>query len=387
VRELVERAEKLNSELPEIESTRGWLALESNALPEAVTHFKAAIARDPDNAISHSRLGIAYGLLAQPRDALEQQTRAAELDPHDFIPVMYRCIELQDLGQFDEAARACARTRELAPDSAWGPFVTSWLENGRGDLPEAIRWTIAANTLEPSNAPIVYYRIDLLLTLHLIEPARSAASTLGTTDEARVRLIQASLALAEHGHAGLANYLAHVRADALDVLTTRFETVRVYHTAGDLTRARAALQKLFDAPDFKDADLYGTEQIRNGFSPATIAAGALIASGERERAVKILDGFDEMLDRLEQNGWANYGVDSLRAESLALRGDGDGAMRSLRRAVDRGWRGAWRAKEEPYLASLRDRRDFQELLSEVEARNASMRARYLNLNDPNRPSP
>ena len=165
----------------------------------------------------------------------------------------------------------------------------------------------------------------------------------------------------------------------LDVPVTRFEAVRLYHTAGDLSRARAALQTLFDARGFNEADLYGTEQIRNGFSPALIAAGVLFASGYRERAVKMLDGLDALLDRLEANGWASYGVDSLRAESLALRGNGDSAMHSLRRAVDRGWRGAWRAREDPYLATLRDRPDFQELLKDVEARNASMRARYLDV--------
>jgi len=382
VREFVGHAERLRPNLPEIESTKGWLALESHALPEAVTHFNAAIVRDPDNAISHSRLGIVYALLAQPRESLEQQTRAAELDPHDFIPPMYRCVQLQDLGQFDEAARACARARELAPDSAWGPFVTSWLENGRGDLPEAIRWTIEANKLEPSNASILFYRIDLLLTLHLIEPARAAASTLGTTDEARARLIQASIAFAEHGHAGLANYLAQVGTDAIDAPATRFEVVRLCHTVGDLKRARTVLQKVFDSPGFEDTDLYDTEQIRNGFSPAIIAAGALFAVGEREHAGKILDGFETLLDRLEANGWATYGIDSLRAESRALRGDGDAAMHALRRAVDRGWRGAWRAREEPYLAALRERGDFQELIRDVEARNTSMRARYLSLTAP-----
>lgn len=375
----VGRAEKISPELPEIESTRGWLAFESNELPEAVTHLKAAIAQNPNDAISHSRLGIVYGLLAQPRDALQAQTRAAELDPHDFIAPMYLCIQLQELGQFDEASRACARSRELAPDNAWGPLVTSWLEDGRGDLPEAIRWTLEANKLEPSNASIVFLRIDLLLTLNLIEPARAAATTLGTTDEARARLIQASLALAEHGQAGLKSYLAIVSIDAVDEPATRLDAVRLYHTAGDITRARKVLKKLVDVPDFDTADLYQTETIRSGYSAAIIVGGALLATGERDRAVKILDGLEALLDRLETNGWATYGIDSLRAESLALRGDGDGAMRSLRRAVDRGWRGAWRAKEEPYLASLRERSDFQELIKDVEARNASMRARSVNL--------
>jgi len=374
VRKLLEQAERLSPDLAEVESTRGWLALESNALQDAITHLNTAIARNPNDAVTHSRLGIVYGLLAQPRDALEQQTRAAELDPHDFIPPMYRCIQLQELGQFDEAARACARTRELAPENVWGLFVTSWLEDGRGDIPEAIRWTREASKLEPSNASIVLYRIDLLLMLHLVAPARAAASDLGTTDEARERLIQASLALAERGRDGLKAYLSREGTEALDVPATRYEAMRLYHTAGEITRLRTAIQKVFDSPEFTEAGLYDAEQVRNGFSPAIILAGALFATGETKRAARILDGLDEMLDRLEKNGWANYGIDSLRAESLALRGQGDAAMRALQRAVDRGWRSSWRAKEEPYLDSLRNRNDFQALLKDVEARNALMRA-------------
>ena len=65
---------------------------------------------------------------------------------------MYRCLMLQDLGQYDEAARACARMRTLTRKNYWGAFVTSWLEYGRGDLLEALRWSAEAARLEPGQA-------------------------------------------------------------------------------------------------------------------------------------------------------------------------------------------------------------------------------------------
>jgi len=64
-------------------------------------------------------------------------------------------------------------------------------------------------------------------------------------------------------------------------------------------------------------------------------------------------------NRLEDNGWANQGLDSLRAQSLALRGQPDAAMRSLQRAVARGWRSASTAQAYPYLAVLWEREDFK----------------------------
>jgi len=48
--------------------------------------------------------------------------------------------------------------------------------------------------------------------------------------------------------------------------------------------------------------------------------------------------------------------------------------------VARGWRSASTAQTYPYLASLWEREDFKSLMKEVEARNAEMRARFLELN-------
>ena len=121
----------------------------------------------------------------------------------------------------------------------------------------------------------------------------------------------------------------------------------------------------------------GTEQIRVEHSSALICAGVLLATGDRAEGLRLLEELDQLLDRLEKNGWANPGLDSIRAQSLAMRGQGDAAMRSLQRAVARGWRNAPNAQTDPYLSSLWERDDFRELMKEVEARNAEMRARFL----------
>ena len=57
------------------------------------------------------------------------------------------------------------RARELGPDNFWGPFVTSWLKYGRGDIPEGIRWTGTRPRIEPSQSLVAYYRIEFLLIL------------------------------------------------------------------------------------------------------------------------------------------------------------------------------------------------------------------------------
>jgi len=370
-------AEKINPQLPELLAAKGWLASELGDYTAAESHLHAALSLNPSDAISSARLGDVYDQLGQPRESLESYTRAAELDPLDFLPQMYRCIELQELGLFDEAERACARARGLAPDNFWGPFVTSWLKYGRGDIPQAIHWTNEANRIEPSQSGVAYYRIEFLLILGLTAEARETSSQLVTNDDVRTWRNSASLALIEHGQTGLRAFLqreGNVKLDGMDAL---IDAVRFNHTAGDLDSARRALQEIFALPGFDERELVNSAQVFNGYSPAVICAGVLMETGERDRALRMLSDLDSLLDRLERNGWNNHGLYSLRAESLALRGEGDAAMQSLHRAVARGWRMSWRAQAEPYLASLWARDDFKALIKDVEARNASMRARYL----------
>ena len=123
------------------------------------------------------------------------------------------------------------------------------------------------------------------------------------------------------------------------------------------------------------------------FASAPKVAAVLLATGDRTEGLRLLDGLDAMLDRLEKNGMANQGLDSIRADALALRGQPDAAMRSLQRAVARGWRSAWKAQTDPYLSTLWEREDFKNLMREVEARNAEMRARFLKISTPTAPTP
>jgi DNA-binding winged helix-turn-helix (wHTH) protein/TolB-like protein/Flp pilus assembly protein TadD len=376
VEALLEKAGKLNPDVAELYAAKGWLAIEADRYEDAENHLRRALQINPSDANTHSRLGILFEKLGRPRDALEQHTRAAELDPAQFVPPMYRCMLLQDLGQFAEAARACARARELAPTNYWPSFVTSWLEVSRGDLYEGLVWGEAAAKMDPNEGRLAFNNIDLMLSLRLVSEARAAASAVVTSDEARVRLYQASIELAEHGPAGLREYLRESGTAALTESSIANEAVRLYQIAGDLDKASAALESIRSTEEYSDRDLFNPSQIRAAHAPALVFASLLFARGDREEGTELLDKLDGMLDRAEKNGVVHYGLDSLRAESLAVRGKPDEAMRSLRRAVTRGWREAWRAETGPYFASLRERDDFKALIREVEARNDEMRARF-----------
>jgi len=380
VAQLLATAEKMNADMPQLVAVKGWFAIERKAYDEAERLLLDAIARNPGDAVANGRLGNLYESLGRPRDALGRFTRAAELDPMYFVYPMNRCLMLQDLGQNDEAARACARTRTLSRDNYWGAYVTSWLELGRGDLLEALRWSTEAARLEPGQAAPAFDRTDTLLTLRLVAQAREALRHIVSTDEARMQLMRANVELAEHGPAGLRAYLDDSGTAALSSPSVGVDAMRVYHVAGDLKNARQALDKLRAAPGYQEIDLYDPMQVRVAHSSALICAAVLLDTGDRAEGLRLLDVLDAFLARLEKHGWANHGLDLIRAQSLALRGQPDAAMRALQRAVARGWRNAWRAQTDPYLSALWEREDFKSLMKEVEARNAEMRARFLKIN-------
>jgi TolB-like protein/DNA-binding winged helix-turn-helix (wHTH) protein len=376
VRELLAKAETLNDDAPELHAAKGRLAKEENRFEKAEAHLRRALELNPSDSLSYNRLGNVFEEMGKSQEALEQYTRAAELDPQHYLYPMYRCMVLQDMAKFDEAERACARARDLDPEKYWPRLVTSWLERSRGNLLEALRWSGDAMRLAPNQGTLAFHRIDLMLSLRLVAEARTVAKQIVTRDEARVQLYQASLELAEHGPAGLRAYLKESGTSALTISRIPDEAVRLYQIAGDLKKAREAYDAMLAVPGFSEAELFETRHVRAGHAPALVCASLLLAQGERVEGLRLLDRLDELLARLEKNGYAHYGLDSLRAESLALRGKPDEAMRSLRRAVTRGWRNAWRAQTEPFLASLRDRDDFKALIEEVEARNDEMRARF-----------
>jgi hypothetical protein len=98
-----------------------------------------------------------------------------------------------------------------------------------------------------------------------------------------------------------------------------------------------------------------------GLLVATIA----LKNGRNAQAEQQFAAILAMLDRMEKGGEMRYGPDELRAEVLAQQGDYDGAMRTLTRAADRGWRRVWWAEHEPYLAPLHSRNDYRALIQRV----------------------
>ncbi len=144
------------------------------------------------------------------------------------------------------------------------------------------------------------------------------------------------------------------------------ELARLQSISGDSAAAKASLEHARQSPDSQAAYHTSTDYFSLGTSISIFIAYIEQAAGNKEAAFRQLDELDATLNRFEQDGGACAGLYWLRALSRAVRGDPDAAMQHLRIAHDKGWREARAARSEPYLQSLRNRQDFQQLLSATE---------------------
>jgi transcriptional activator of cad operon len=376
---LLEAALKLNANLSELYAVRGALRAEQSRVDAALQDLRRAAALNPSEALAFRELGRLFLLQkGQPRDALSSYTRAAQLDPRDSLPQAQRCVALQDLGQFAEAAEACARARTLQPQNYWPLTVTSWLEAAQGRLGEALRWNQLAIEAAPDVFQLYNERSMLFLTVGVPARAREALekARIATNDEEGAALALADVAFYEGGAPALQAHLSAARLEASAHSGTLLQAGYHKLLAGDAAAAKTLAERALKAPDYIAGDLENPWNIsRWGYSGDLILALIEMHTGNEAEAARRLGSISVTLDQLVRNGEKRFGVEEVRATVFALRGDPDGAVRSLTRAAELGWRRSWWAQREPDLAAIWTRNDFRALMARVDQSNSELRAR------------
>jgi TolB-like protein/DNA-binding winged helix-turn-helix (wHTH) protein/tetratricopeptide (TPR) repeat protein len=354
VEPLINRALALNPQLPDALATKGWLYTEEFRLEEALTLLQKAVAANPNDATSLRFLGNLYDRRAQPRQALEAYTRAAKLDPLDFISHVFRCQELVDLGKLSEADAACLRARTLDTANLWGPLATAWIARARGNTEGALHWIDEARQIAPTDSWLVDQKIDLLLTLHRYADANAVRLELPQDGRFYTAAREGGILFAEFGAAKLKEWLeASQIAERAGTGAELVELARLQLLAGDPFAARRTLAHADRILPLTRADLYDGTQIRHEFSAALIRARVELAGGgDREHALRLLADLDRMLDLYEASGGRHFGLYTLRAESLALRGEKARAQAALDTAWQHGWRATWKMQHDPVFAGV-----------------------------------
>jgi hypothetical protein len=196
--------------------------------------------------------------------------------------------------------------------------------------------------------------VELLLTLGRTAEARAVLRELPGEEDFYRLAREAGIELAEGGATKLRAWLARSGlAKRAATGAELAELARLQLLADEAAAARATLAHADRILPLSTADLYDGSQIRHQYSAALIRACIEIkGGGDRERAMRVLAGFDAMLDTYQKNGGVHYALFALRADSLALQGKRAAAQAALDAAWRRGWRATWRARLEPYLAGL-----------------------------------
>ncbi len=122
----------------------GWALASVNRFEEATASYLRALELAPGFAEAHNQLGIAYGRLMKPGLAVKHFRLACEAKPDMLLAHNNLATALANLSRFDEAVEALERCEELAATS------------GRADLQERIaerlkycRAQAAANRIRP----------------------------------------------------------------------------------------------------------------------------------------------------------------------------------------------------------------------------------------------
>lgn len=378
---LLAKAEKLQPKLPDIYVVRGALASEQSQ-PEAAKRYLLQAIRLNSNSVSAmSELGYLYLTSGEPRAALQNYTRASLLDPINGNLQAQRCLALQDLAQYDEAARACERARALDAQSEWPFTVTALLADARGRIDEALRWNKTALERSPNLTANLVRRGEWLLTLGLTDQAqgeyqKAVESVTGDArQDAHVLNLGFQLALARGGAAALRAELAATRIEAATAPQIKLQVAEAALFADDAPLARQLVDSALADQTVAPAVLGNAWSARTGDTFQLAAAMAKTKTGAAAGAAVHLTELAKLLDRMTAAGVRRYGLEELRAKVAAQRGDPDAAMRALRAAASLGWPAERRAQREPYLAPLRERDDFKELMKRVAASNDALRKR------------
>jgi TolB-like protein/DNA-binding winged helix-turn-helix (wHTH) protein len=378
---LIAAALRIDARFSGAYAVRGALRSAQSRTAEALADLQYAIALNASDLGAVAEIGRIRLVNGQPRQALQSYDRAAALDPLNHTLQIQRCVALQDLARYTEAAAACERARVLQPADALVADAQVWLAESRGRVDEALKWNAESIKDEPGDEFDYYWiRSRLYLSLGLARPARQAVelgrSATKNDDEADAALVR--VVYCEGGKDALRRYMDSRRLDQSTHALPLFEAAYSRLLLGDPVAVKNLLARALAAPDrepgLAEAPWFARGTQLNPSYRIELAA-AEIALGDRASADKELATVMTMIDGMIAAGVERHAVYELRAKTHALQGRGDEAMADLVKAADLGWRRSWWAAREPYFASLRSRKDFQSLLARVDHSNEQFIAR------------
>jgi eukaryotic-like serine/threonine-protein kinase len=124
--------------------------------PAAGAEFKRGVELDPGSASAHQWRGYYLIAMSRPQEALDELTKARELDPLSDTVSLLLSVSFLFSRQYDQSTQQSRKMIEAEPDFWWGHFLLGWAEAQTGKYDEAIQSLDRATHLDSSPYPLAY---------------------------------------------------------------------------------------------------------------------------------------------------------------------------------------------------------------------------------------
>lgn len=316
----IERALALAPTLAEAHAAMGMLTWKSDP-EQALVHHGRALELDPDNYLAWNSGGNVHRDLCRPAMAIASYRRAASIEPLLRTPYINLVDTLAEIGRHDEAEEVVRNYMTVAREAKDGHRMMATLALHRGDLSGAVvhgRAAIRSGADDPSTAT------QAALALHALGRTEEAARLLPHSDRGTIGAYWSGRAAPLAGSArNPAMWLPHSHTAAIS---------RAMLVAGQERR----LLRLWGAH-------FGTLQrfdARYGCSLPQHSVPIILAlrrAGRTDLSERLLGMAERRLRQARAAGYGHVGASA--AMLRMLRGDHDGALDYLERALDGGWIG------------------------------------------------
>src|ERR1700751_31608 len=157
VKEAATKALQLDESLAEAHTMLAMVnAFYDYDFPAAGTEFKRGVELDPGSASAHQWRGYYLIAMSQPQEALDELTKARELDPLSDTVSLLLSVSFLFSRQYDQSIQQSRKMIEAEPDFWWGHFLLGWAEAETGKYNEAIQSLDRATHLDSSPYPLAY---------------------------------------------------------------------------------------------------------------------------------------------------------------------------------------------------------------------------------------
>jgi Tfp pilus assembly protein PilF len=366
----VTRALHINNELAEAHAELADLAWQTGDIEKAEASFKTALTLEPNQAWSLRSYGTYLRTTGRSDEAIPVLDKALHSDPLSPLTLFELGKAEMYVGHTEKTLIYAERILEIDPSSVYGyaAHLQAYTDVGRFDL--GIPWFIKMMAVDPSDFESwAYFGYWARM---LGEPEWSVRYMAGAVErgpnEPTVLKNQVQVLMLQ----GRSNEATAIARQALEAgLNDRWFSNRIFLRqvrdaalqSGDLDVAhgwyRDRHPELFDrAPDFDVDNINAAADLALLLRQAdkADAAAALVAAG--------INWYETELPQ----GVYGYVTGIAYVDLLALSGDSQAALDTLRAAVDYGWRYGWPW----YLASknldsIREAPEFQAIVAELEA--------------------